>query len=344
MSHQASKASVGALAAAAMFISANPAFSHVIVGSRFFPATLTFDDPGPNDELGLPTFTHMTNADGSQQYDFSGEWQKTITPDFAISIGNTFTHLTNPTANGWQNFETQFKYVPYMNEEHEFIVSIGTGIEWGHTGNASVGADPYTRLTPEFWFGKGFGDLPTSLNVLRPFAVTGNLGASFSTHPIDVTVAVNPDTGFNAVNIANNPTFFNWSLSLQYSLPYMNANVSAIDVEFFRHLIPLVEVNFQSPVANIGPSVIGAPTHITTGTVNPGVIWAGRFFQVAVEAMIPVNSASGKHVGVIAGLDIYLDDLLPDSLGRPLFAPAGYQSARSPFGPAQSAQGGVLPY
>ena len=83
MSYQASRARVGALAAAAMLIGVNSASSHVIVGSRFFPATLTIDDPGVNDELGLPTFAYLTNSDGSVQYDFAGEWAKTITPDFA---------------------------------------------------------------------------------------------------------------------------------------------------------------------------------------------------------------------------------------------------------------------
>jgi len=322
MSYKASLA----CAAAATLAGISPAFSHVIVGSRFFPATLTFDDPGVNDELGLPSFTYMTNPDGSVQYDFAGGWQKTITPDFAISIGDTFTHLNNPRANGWQNFETQFKYTPFTNAEHEFVMSVGAGFEWGHTGNPSVGAEPFTRWMPQLWFGKGFGDLPTSLNFLRPFAVTGNLGVSFSTHPIDVT-GIDPDTGL--INIDHSPTFFNWALSLQYSLIYMNSNVLELQPEFFRHLIPIVEATFSTPVANIGPSVIGTPTHITTGTVNPGIIYASRYFEVGVEALIPVNSASGKHVGARALLDFFLDDIFPDSIGRPIFAPEGYQAAKS---------------
>ena len=30
-------------------------FAHEVVGNRFFPATLTIDDPGVNDELSFPT-------------------------------------------------------------------------------------------------------------------------------------------------------------------------------------------------------------------------------------------------------------------------------------------------
>ncbi len=56
----------GALAAA-WLAGAAPALAHTIVGDRVFPATLTIDDPGVNDELALPSFAYMTaaNPDGS---------------------------------------------------------------------------------------------------------------------------------------------------------------------------------------------------------------------------------------------------------------------------------------
>ena len=38
-----------------------------------------------------------------------------------------------------------------------------------------------------------------------------------------------------------------------------------------------------------------------------------------MEAIVPVNRATGDTVGVIAQLHFYLDDLFPDSLGRPIF-------------------------
>lgn len=284
--------------------------------------------------MSLPTFAYLTNPDGSQSYTFSGEWAKTITPEFQISIFDTFTHQTNPSVNGWQNFRTGLKYQAITNAEHEFLISVGVEFEWGHTGNASVGAAPFTTWSPQLYFGKGFGDLPMEFNVLRPFAVTGQFGVAFPTQAIIVNGVTQDQFGNNITSITNNPTVVNWGFTLQYSLPYMNSNVSAIDVEFFRHLIPLVEVNFQSPVANIGPlppAGVGN-SHITTGLVGPGIVYASRYYQLAVEALIPINSQSGKHIGVIANLDLYLDDLLPDSLGRPLFASAGYQAARSPFG------------
>jgi len=57
----------------------------------------------------------------------------------------------------------------------------------------------------------------------------------------------------------------------------------------------------------------------TTGTINPGIIWAGRYCQFGVEAVVPINERTGNNVGVIAQLHFYLDDLFPHTLGHPLF-------------------------
>ncbi|ACK49442.1 conserved hypothetical protein [Methylocella silvestris BL2] len=295
------------------------ASAHVIVGNRFFPATLLIDDPGVNDELSLPTFAYLTGPDGSQSYSFAVEWDKRITPNLGISVSDGFIHQNNPRANGWDNLETEIKYVLFENPEHEFIFATGVGFEWGGTGNASVGADQFTSWGPQIYFGKGMGDLPDNLSLLKPFAVTGQLGASFSTHPIDVAVSHDSDTGANVATLDYDPTFFNWGFTLQYNLPYMNANVSAISNEFLRRLIPLVEVAFSTPVANLGP-VDAGNSHTTTGLVNPGVIYVGDGFQLGVEAQLPINSQSGKHVGAIAQLHLYLDDLFANSfVGKPIF-------------------------
>lgn len=59
-----------------------------------------------------------------------------------------------------------------------------------------------------------------------------------------------------------------------------------------------------------------------TGTLNPGVLWPGKYVQLGLEAVIPLNHASGHGVGVLAQLHFFLDDLFPQSLGRPLLASA----------------------
>ncbi len=51
-----------ALAATAFLLATSPLYAHTIVGNRVFPATLTIDDPGVNDELALPTFSYLQSA------------------------------------------------------------------------------------------------------------------------------------------------------------------------------------------------------------------------------------------------------------------------------------------
>jgi hypothetical protein len=99
-------------------------------------------------------------------------------------------------------------------------------------------------------------------------------------------------------------------------MPYLKSAVVDLGLpDFVNRLIPIVEVALQTPVSNTATSGT-----VTTGTVNPGIIYAGNKYQVAVEAMIPVNRQSGTSVGVIGQLHFFLDDIFPNSLGRPIFA------------------------
>ena len=58
----------------------------------------------------------------------------------------------------------------------------------------------------------------------------------------------------------------------------------------------------------------------TTGVVAPGVIWAGQYFQIGAEAIIRYGEGQGHGVGALLQLHFYLDDLFPNSIGRPLLS------------------------
>src|SRR3981189_1248475 len=130
--------------------------AHEVVGNRFFPATLTIDDPGVNDELSFPSVSSFKTGDDPsfRQRDFSGEFSKRITEAFAISIGSTYSHHSPPAgmtglgANGFQNVETTFKYRIIKDPTHEFIGAVGLSLEWGGPGGQGVGADPFNTYTP----------------------------------------------------------------------------------------------------------------------------------------------------------------------------------------------------
>ena len=302
------------------------AVAHEIVGNRFFPATLGIDDPGVNDELSLPTVDSFKTGDDPpvRQRDFSAEFSKRITEAFAISIGATYTTLGAPGgpmgigAQGFQNVDTTFKYRVLRNAEHEFVMSVGLSVEWGGTGSESVGAETFNHYTPNIYFGKGFGDLPDTLSWIRPVAITGQVGYSIPGRNSTTTFSTDPDTGLTTTDAAFNPYVLRWGGTLQYSMPYLKSAVIDLGLpDFVNHLIPLVEATLQTPVANTLTSGT-----LTTGTINPGFIWVSNTFQIAVEALIPINRQSGTNVGVIAQLHLYLDDIDPRGIGKPIFGNA----------------------
>lgn len=298
-----------------------PAQAHTIVGDRIFPATLTIDDPGVNDELTLPAFSYMTagtpdGSPGTNQYGLGWEYAKTITPTLGFSVGSEgYQWQQRPTASGWANIETQLKYVIWQDAKSEAIFATAFNVAWGNTGSpqsASLPSDPYTTLTGKLYAGKGFGDLP--YDWARPFAITAELDANF------------PATTVNADG-SQNPTTLSWGATLQYSLLYMNSFVRETPA-LLRNLIPTFEADFTTPIAHVDPSTLGEfNNNVTTGVVGPSLYYVGKYFQLGVMAQIPINSASGQHVGVMAAVDFYLDDIFPTSLGKPLFSAPAAQNA-----------------
>ncbi|WP_203234312.1 hypothetical protein [Burkholderia mayonis] len=286
-------------AVAATLFAPSLATAHAIAGNRVFPATMAVDDPGVGDELNLE-FGHLKSQtdDGDTQNTNTTtlEWDKLITPSFALSVTGTYVNVNAPnggSARGFDNFAVGAKYRFYVNAAHEFMASAGVVAELGGTGSRAI-ANPHSALTPTLYFGKGFGDLPDSLKYLRPLAITGTVGPRLTTNSAD-------------------PDSLNWGVTLQYSLPYLQNFVQDVGLKApFSNLIPVVE--FPMNTCTGGPC-----SGHTTGTVNPGLLWLNRWGQFGVEAQIPVNHASGKGVGILLQAHLYLDDVLPNSLGKPLF-------------------------
>jgi hypothetical protein len=317
---------VPGLLAALAFTS--PAAAHCFVGARFFPATLGVDDPCVADELSLPTVSVFKNGDdpSAREVDFATEFSKRVTDTFGISVGSTWTHLSppgGPSVSGFQNLETTFKFQFLTDAPHEFVMSAAVVVEWGNTGAAAVGAESFSTITPTVYIGRGFGDLPDTAGWVRAFGVTGQVGYAVPTS--SSTITIDPDSGMT--NIDYHPQFLRYGGTLQYSMPYLKSNVVDLGLpDFINHLIPIVEAQLQTPVANNINTGIG-----TTGTINPGIIYVGDYFQLGLEAIIPINRASGTSVGAIAQLHIFLDDIFPTTIGRPLFTSSA-SAGRPTFG------------
>jgi hypothetical protein len=297
-----------------------PILAHGFAGPHMFISTLLIDDPNVADEASLPTFSFLPqpNDDGVTPglYNLSFEFDKRITENFGFSLSNGYQWLHTPgagTASGWQNLEAGLKYKPYVNAEHEFMVSVGVFREFartGATGNTAdlLDVDQTSSTTPTIFWGKGFGDLPIGL--LRPLALTGTLGYTIADKKLKV-IGTDPDTGDL---LFNNGISNGWSggLSLQYSMRYLQSQVKDYGLpEFVNKLTPVVEVAWSSSASSPSQSS-------TQYLFGVGLNYTAQSYALGVEALIPGNRQTGSHLGVIAQFHLYFDDLFPKSLGKPI--------------------------
>lgn len=288
------------LVAVGLGIAITNADAHGIVGDRFFPPTIATDDPFAVDELTLPTVSYFKSpaAGGNPAAattDVGFEFDKEVFPKFALGISGDWLHLKpdgEPAAHGFENLTLSAKYQLWQNDKHEAIFSVGGEWEIGGTGSKGVGAESASTFSPAIFFGKGFGDLPASLKYARPIAITGVMGE-------------------NLPNSAN-PDSLEWGFALQYSLPYLESEVKDIGLPgLFRRMIPLVEFSLETPENRSGGRTIG--------TINPGVLYESRYYQIGAEAIIPANRETGYEVGAVIQLSIFIDGLFPKLFGHPLF-------------------------
>lgn len=298
---------------------------HGFAGKRLFPQTMLFDDPAPLDEFNL-FFGRAKSSDGlttSYQLDTA----KRITPWWSIGFSQEFDQLSfgSTSTSGFQNFAPHTKGTFLVSERHETLISWGLDWDIGGIGSHVVGASTQSTLTPQLFFGKGFGDLPPSLLWLQPFAITGYGATSVPLQQVPIQT---------------------WQIgfTVQYSLQYLGNFVRDLGFQGFsrtlvRGLVPVVEGLFTSCL-NQGGATGGAGCEVT-GTINPGFFWfmphpfEGRGYamgQLGVEASIPINALSGQSVGLQIMWGTYLDDLFPTSLGAPLFAELFTTRTRATYG------------
>jgi hypothetical protein len=280
-------------------IASTACWAHGIAGQRFFPATLTVDDPFVADE-GDILFGHSMAPNDSggnvTTNSTSVEIAKRITSNFGLSLATEDDNLQfsngDPSQRGFNNLIIGAKYLSLVDAPHETLMSVGLNASLGGTGNSAI-SDSFSTISPGVFFGKGFGELPSSLEYLRPFAITGAISPNITTKP-------------------SAPDSLDWSFTFQYSLPYLQSFVKDVGIGHpFDHMIPVVETPMHTCLNQ------GCASQ-TTGTINPGAIWFSRWGQVGLEGTIPVNKRTGSHVGLLFQVHLYFDDIFPYTLGNPL--------------------------
>jgi hypothetical protein len=294
---------------------ASSAMAHGVIGQRFFPATLAIDDPFVADELSLPTLQiarrkSLGDEPASLETDISAELSKRLSRRLGLSVAGALLVQDadrGPTIAGFDNMELSLKYVFFDSALHELLLSGGVAANVGGTGQKRVGAASFSTVSPTFFFGKGMGDLPESARFLKPIALTGAFALNLPTEEHTTTTTI--VDGETETDRALNPRVIEWGFSLQYNLQYLQSFVEDVGLSApFNRMIPLVEFAMET-------SVQGSSK--TAGSINPGIIWFGRYIQLGFEAVIPVNGnaldeAPQPHLGFLGQIHFYLDDIWPD--------------------------------
>jgi hypothetical protein len=102
-----------------------------------------------------------------------------------------------------------------------------------------------------------------------------------------------------------------WGFSIQYSTLYLTSRFDGgpPKEEPLNQFVPLVEFKFDSPCGQN-----------TAATANPGIAYVAVAWQIAAEAIIPLNRAGGNSPGFRAQLLFFPDDLIPSVFGKPLLS------------------------
>ena len=293
------------------------AHAHGIAGNRFFPGTLTFDDPAVADEAIVPNFSSSKHPDsGGSVVDNRINWSvfRLLTPTLGVGIDSGWIHRNwgNAARSGFDVTSLSVKGLAFRNDVHEILVS--TGFAWGigHSGAKGINVNAPDLLHPGIFFGKGFGDLPDGLAWLRPFGITGAVTVEHPMTGSSINFGIDPQSGQLGPMLARNVDTLHWGFALEFSTLYLTSRFTPGKLpkeEPLNQVVPLVEFSFHSPRGEK-----------TVATMNPGLSYVAVTWQVAAEAIVPLNSEAGRSIGGRAQLLLFLDDLIPSLFGKPLLS------------------------
>jgi hypothetical protein len=308
-----SRALIVALAALPL---SQTAYAHGIAGNRFFPGTLTFDDPAVADEAVLPNFSSLNHPGaGTDVTDNRINWSFTrlLTPTVGVVVDNSWIarNWGVTKRSGFDVTSLGIKWEVYRDNPHETLIS--ASLAWGIANSGAQGVDanaPHT-IRPGLFLGKGFGDLPDSLSWLRPFGITGAFVLEHPTGSVSTNFGIDPVSGQLGPMMTRDVDILHWGFAVEFSTLYLTSRFTGgpPKEEPLNQLVPLVEFAFDS---SRGTKSIA--------TMNPGLSYVAVTWQIAVEAIVPLNSASGHHIGARTQLLLFLDDLAPSLFGKPLLS------------------------
>lgn len=295
-------------------IAAPAAQAHGIAGNRLFAGTLVFDDPAVGDEFaaGASQDFHPYLDNNVRDRAASVAFARVLTPTLSAGIdtGVARRNWGSVSQTGRAPTALMVKTALYRDNLHETLVAASLVYGIGHSGSQAVGANLPNTLSPGFFIGKGFGDTTDEHSWLRPFAIAGALVAELPLQRATTNLTYQPASNqFTPVRTENVP-ILHYGLAIEYSPYYRTSRFKPGELpeeEPLRQLVPLIEFGFDAPRGQA-----------TRGTANPGIAYVGNSWQLAAEAIVPLNKAAGNGIGARIHLLLFLDDLVPSVFGKPL--------------------------
>src|SRR5262245_31421818 len=206
----------------AMLGGIHSAHAHGIAGNRFFPGTLSFDDPAVADEAIVPNFASFKRSgDAGNIVDNRFDWAffRLLTPTLGVGVDSAWVHRNwgNALRSGSDVTSLGLKGEVYRNNLHETLVAARLGWGIGHSGAQGVSANAPDSLQPGIFFGKGFGDLPDGLAWLRPFGITGAVTLDHPMTGSSISFGLDPQTGQLSPMLTRNVDTLHWGFALEFS-------------------------------------------------------------------------------------------------------------------------------
>lgn len=269
-------------------------WAHGVVGQRFFPESITVEDPFPADEMDLLAPAYIKSPEG-KELSFGFGYQKRLSPNLGLSIEAEYVSInpadpTEPQQTGFASPEFTLKYAMLRDPVHEAIVTATLSVAPPY-GAREIGAESHTAVASGLLFGKGLGDLPDGFGFLRPLAIAG---------------AISLETPLGTTTPDEQTSTLSYGLIVEYSIPYLQSFVKDVGIpKPFSRMFPIIEFSFTTPVN--GPE--NGQTQIFA---NPGILWTGKYVELGLEAQVPLNDRTGRNVGVIGLVHLFLDDIAPN--------------------------------
>jgi hypothetical protein len=129
---------------------------------------------------------------------------------------------------------------------------------------------------------------------------------------MSTNIGLDSQTGQLEQMFTRNVDILHWGFAVEFSTLYLTNRFTPGKLpkeEPLNQFVPLVEFAFDSTQGSK-----------TFATMNPELSYVAVAWQIAAEAIVPLNGTAGRSIGARAQLLLFLDELIPSLFGKPLLS------------------------